>query len=191
MNYGETLTYWYLRLNGFIPMRNFVLHHENIDAEQSADADLLAIRFPHVYEAIGGRPDDWDNERFGNWGLDLARSLALIVEVKTGAVDREEKWWRQERIRAGVQRLGMFPEASVPEIVRELENTTMVHRESWTVAKLLVTDRPVRDRSSLILNLADADEFIWQRIHKFKDAKLADRLRFPDDLMQYLAWKVI
>jgi hypothetical protein len=26
MNYGETLTYWYLRLNGFFLLRNFVLH---------------------------------------------------------------------------------------------------------------------------------------------------------------------
>ncbi len=31
MNYGETLAYWYLRLNGFFPLRNFVLHpvHES------------------------------------------------------------------------------------------------------------------------------------------------------------------
>ena len=48
MNFGETLAYWYLRLNGFIPMRNFVLHRAGIQAPQSADTDLLAIRFPGV-----------------------------------------------------------------------------------------------------------------------------------------------
>jgi hypothetical protein len=26
MNYGETLAYWYLRLNGFFLLQNFVLH---------------------------------------------------------------------------------------------------------------------------------------------------------------------
>jgi hypothetical protein len=56
MNYGETLTYWYLRLNGFIPMRNFVLHRANIEGQAAADTDLLAVRFPHVYEEIGGNP---------------------------------------------------------------------------------------------------------------------------------------
>ena len=55
MNYGETLAYWYLRLNGFIPMRNFVLHPSvNATDKNSADSDLLAVRFLHVYEEIGG-----------------------------------------------------------------------------------------------------------------------------------------
>lgn len=26
MNYGETLAYWYLRLNGFFLLNNFVVH---------------------------------------------------------------------------------------------------------------------------------------------------------------------
>ncbi len=51
MNYGETLTYWYLRLNGFFLLRNFVLH-PSYESEgtnnQAADSDLLAVRFPHV-----------------------------------------------------------------------------------------------------------------------------------------------
>jgi hypothetical protein len=52
MNYSETLSYWYLRLNGFFLLRNFVLHPPYIngrDYEQVADSDLLAIRFPYVY----------------------------------------------------------------------------------------------------------------------------------------------
>jgi hypothetical protein len=71
MNYGETLAYWYLRLNGFFPLRNFVLHPLNgseANDRYTADSDLLAIRFPYVYEEIGGQPEDWDS-RFSSWGL--------------------------------------------------------------------------------------------------------------------------
>ena len=28
-NYGEELVYWYFRMNGFIPMADFVLHGDN------------------------------------------------------------------------------------------------------------------------------------------------------------------
>src|SRR5258706_8881760 len=84
MNYGETLAYWYLRLNGFIPMRNFVLHPlRGAENKQAADSDLLAVRFPHVYEEIGGQPNDWD-DRLKDWGFLLEKELiGLIVEVKT------------------------------------------------------------------------------------------------------------
>lgn len=46
-NYGERLVYWYLRLQGFCPVENFVLHRRTIDDKDihSADADLLAISF--------------------------------------------------------------------------------------------------------------------------------------------------
>lgn len=82
MNYAETLAYWYLRLNGFFPLKNFVLHSSRREerlgregAEQNegyipgADCDLIAVRFPHVYEEIGGQPRQEeaieDNE--GDW----------------------------------------------------------------------------------------------------------------------------
>jgi hypothetical protein len=58
MNFAEQLVYWYLRLNGFFPITNFVLHH---GAEhRTSDADLVAVRFPYVSEDIGGAPTDWE-----------------------------------------------------------------------------------------------------------------------------------
>jgi len=189
MNYGETLAYWYLRLNGFIPMRNFVLHRANIEGQAAADTDLLAVRFPNVYEEIGGQPPDWDNHRFEDWGLDLCNNIALVVEVKTGRINPDRRWWRRERLQAAVLRLGMIDRGQVPEIVADLEQAPAVQVGSWTIAKLLVTDQLLEDDSWFNLTLADADGFIIERIVSYKGDKRADRLRFPDDLMQYLAWK--
>ena len=69
MNFGESLAYWYFRLNGFIPMSNVVLHEYDEDRKHNADADMIAVRFPFVYEEIGGQRDDWDNPRFTSLGI--------------------------------------------------------------------------------------------------------------------------
>lgn len=188
MNFGETLAYWYLRLNGFIPLRNFVLHRANIEALQSADTDLLAIRFPHVYEEIGGKPVDWDHVRFAAWGLDLERPIALIVEVKTGAIDPQMRWWRVPRLRAAILRMGIVEKAAANDIAMQLEQANGVEVGDWIIAKLLVSNETVNG-AWLNLTLEEADTFIANRIKRYKDEKDADRLRFPDDLMQYLAWK--
>lgn len=81
MNFAEELAYWYLRLNGFFLLQNFILHHLGEGPQRgTADSDLLAIRFPYVYEQIGGREQDWDRERFTAWGLEMDKfNLAFIV----------------------------------------------------------------------------------------------------------------
>lgn len=44
----------------------------------TADSDLLAIRFPHVYEEIGGQPEDGDSTRFTTWGFSLLVTTRMI-----------------------------------------------------------------------------------------------------------------
>ena len=106
-NFGETLAYWYLRLNGFFPISNFVLHRSKTN-KYSADTDLLAVRFPYVYEEIGGQNEDWDNT-FSEWGLNLNKDIiGLIVEVKTGRIvtRRINQAFNCERLKYSLQRLG-------------------------------------------------------------------------------------
>lgn len=189
MNFGETLTYWYLRLNGFFPLSNFVLHRMNIEGRPSADTDLLAVRFPHVFEEIGGQQDDWDHRQFAEWGLRLDESLALIVEVKTGTPFGDIRAWRPERLRAAVQRLGMFGPNLIEDLVEELSVRSTATRVGWPVAKLLVSNTPRPGDSWLNLTLERAEDFIRQRIHNYEAEKRADRLFFPEPLMQYFAWR--
>jgi hypothetical protein len=95
MNFGETLAYWYLRLNGFFPLKDFVLHRphnpddtEDYLIERTSDADLLAVRFPHVIENIGGQYEDWDHQNFGDMDFPLDdKIICLLVQVKTTKTD--------------------------------------------------------------------------------------------------------
>ncbi len=41
----EQLGYWYLRLNGFLTIPNFVVHPD-VGHNQETDVDILGVRFP-------------------------------------------------------------------------------------------------------------------------------------------------
>jgi hypothetical protein len=81
MNHGEEAAFWYLRLNGFFAITNFVVHASS-DVVHTSDCDVLGVRLPFVYEEVGGRDDDWDPFLVRN--LNLERPIGIICEVKSG-----------------------------------------------------------------------------------------------------------
>lgn len=195
MNFAEQLAYWYLRLNGFIPLTNFVLHDDNdsqpdnSDRHRTSDADLLAVRFPHVSERIGGNPIDWDHRRFEQWGLDLRQTLGLIVEVKSGTWSGDNLAARHWRVIRGVQRLGMFTEPVAQEVSEALQHRPTTVRNEYAVAKLLVATYPQGNIPWLYLDLRDAVRFVAQRMERYGYRKQPDRMFFDGDLIQFLAWR--
>lgn len=194
MNFAEQLTYWYLRLNGFVPLTNFVLHH---DADRNAnpwtsDADLIAIRFPHVSEVIGGQADDWD-EQFERWNLRLTtETIGLIVEVKSGRLrpkhlrDFKAPSWR---VPYAIRRLGMFTEQEAQGVASALSDQSVARQGGFTVAKLLVGTTDPKLPQWLYLDLENAVEFICRRMKKYANRKGSDRMFFDGDLIQFLAWR--
>lgn len=193
-NFGETLTYWYLRFNGFFPIVDFVLHRDESTIEYSADYDLLAVRFPFVFEQIGGHPSDWDNKTFEDWGIDLNKNtIGLIIEVKTGRNAEIQKSFAANRLLDGIQRLGFWQADQSRTVAHELKNKCFYRdsKERVVVGKLLVAANMPSQHTippCLRLHLNDAHAFIIDRVNKYNDPKQADRLRFPSDLMQYIIW---
>src|SRR5260370_18148761 len=72
----DDLAYWYLRMNGCLTVRNFVLHPKSPKDSQLTDADVVAVRFP------GFEFDDTDADD----ALFSAASepILLVAEVKGG-----------------------------------------------------------------------------------------------------------
>jgi len=192
-NFAEELTYWYLRFNGFFLLSNFVLHclgHEN--QRDTADFDLLAIRFPYVYERVGGQTQDWDKERFSSWGLNIdENSLAFMVEVKSGkraSKNKVKRAFTSERLEKALYRFGIFTQEEVLRVAKELESQEYIEKSSWVIAKLAVTEKEVRG-PWLNLTLNEVDKFIRKRIEYYPKDKYLDRTYFPNILIQYLSWK--
>lgn len=211
-NFGEALTYWYLRLNGFFPLSDLVLHRYN--GTHNADIDLLALRLPHTYERIGGLAADLDTRFQMPWergGMELkGRTVGLIVQVKTGDVspgdlnEGLDRAFSPERLLIGVQRLGILSptEAAIAiDALRHRRSTefppssrVQTPRDDFTnkcgriVAKILVTEEERPNMPGYFAwNLVQMSEFIVNRFERLQD-KDGGRLFFPSDLIQYLAW---
>lgn len=82
----ERLAYWYLRLNGFLLLENFVLHPDR-GTQQRTDADLLGVRFKHRRELLMDPMEDdppiSDSPAYCN---------VIIAEVKRGQCALNGPW---------------------------------------------------------------------------------------------------
>jgi hypothetical protein len=86
----ESLAYWYLRLNGCLTVRNFVLHPPpGGGGGQRTEADVIAIRSPHRSEFDDDRSDD---------GLFTAvdKPLFLVAEATRANCKLNEPWKGQK-----------------------------------------------------------------------------------------------
>ncbi|WP_445288554.1 hypothetical protein [Variovorax atrisoli] len=179
-NYGEAWAYWYLRLNGFFPLGNFVVHKDAV-VRHRADVDLLGVRPPHVFEEVGGQQDDWDPAL--KHEFDLSQTLAWICEVKTGRFD-EEKLFRPDIVGRAVMRLGLVRLEEADTVVDTLRDTATATLGAVTFAKVLFSAEPRADGPYLNITEAHIDNFVEGRIRRYPYEKYKSRMFFPSDLFQ-------
>jgi len=182
MNYGEEIAYWYLRLNGFFPITNFVIHRSS-EIEHSADCDLLAVRFPSVYEEIGGSSDDWDEGLSKDFGFD--HTIGVICEVKTGKYDLGDIF-RPEYVKYAIGRLGFTPRENITAISDELNKVALLEiEEGRRIGKLLIANDQKESSNFIFRSLNSAEDYIIDRVRKYPKEKYADRMFFGSGLFQY------
>ena len=193
-NYAEELAYWYFRLNGFIPMSNFVLHRQkDIEQQQNvhtSDCDLLAIRFPFPWEQIGGQELDYDHELLQVLGCDNQRTVVAIIQVKSGGYqDREIADYFSTHLEYLVRRVGLLPPEEVRKFVRELDRVPVLSTPTCVFSKVTLLrpkPRPAKDPPWTVLNFDVAVEFIKERFRRYAE-KRRDRMFFADSIIQFLA----
>lgn len=175
LNSSEEQSYWYLRLNGFFLIDNFVIHKsKNID--YSADADLIGIRTQFVFEEIGGQPKDWDETLFKNF--DSKSIIGIICQVKGGAIGDKELF-REPYLSYSLDRLGLTADNST--IAKQMESSPLVSfqnelGQNCQIAKLLITrDEPKKEINYLWVTLDYVYDFIRYRIKEYPKEKYADR----------------
>lgn len=199
MNYAESLTYWYLRLNGFFPITNFVLH-QPYGKGQSTDCDVLAVRFPHSRESISNDLNvlPCDRAFFEKCGIDLDNAVVGIIgQVKSGGYATKEvrKGFDTTKLVYSLHRLGVLHHKVVDEAVGDLLNNALWTNGETVVAKLLVDTPQGREESGAgmrpwsEMTVEDAEQFILKRFKKYAKHKSGARMFFGSDLVQYLAWK--
>src|SRR5207245_2536240 len=87
---AEDIAYWYLRLNGFLCLRNFLVHGDR-RGEDRTEIDVVGARFPHRREHLSQpmRDDDWVER--------AERTVVVFCDAKKGASDFNPAWLKHRR----------------------------------------------------------------------------------------------
>lgn len=180
MNHSEEAAFWYLRLNGFFAITNFVVHASR-DVVRTSDCDVLGVRLPFVYEEVGGQDGDWDPFLVEN--LNLARPIGIVCEVKSGDYVVRELF-REDVLRYSIARLGVTPVDDVGRVVEALRGSSIFTLADGTqVCKLLVAMLK-RQGPFLVRGLTEVEHFLQQRVERYPKQKYADRVFFGPVLFQ-------
>jgi len=177
MNYGETIAYWYLRLNGFFLIQNFVIHRTE-EIKYSSDIDILGIRLPYVFEEVGGQKDDWDKALLEKLNPNLA--TGIICEVKTGGFE-EEDLFKRERLTYCLDRFGFAPNLS--NATENIFKNSIYTGENFQIVKLFISHEKAMREDFIQLRINDCRQFIEKRINNYKKKKWQDRLFFQSDYL--------
>lgn len=201
-NYAEQLVYWYLRLNGFFLISNFVYHkiqEDDKDKAYNADADLLTIRPPYYleeipyshkdengnfnYERIPLESDPWLNEFNKKW-------LGAIIEVKGGENTRAEdvqKAFSLGRLQVSLNRLGLIP--SIEEASQGLLEKSRFDYGEGSILKIVFSQVPF-EGPWVNISIDHVNEIIINRMTAPPNyvAKVVSRYFFPSELIQYMIW---
>jgi hypothetical protein len=117
---------WYLRLNGYLAIPNFILHPDK-GGSQRTEVDLIGVRFRHRSEPVGGfgLPDDPAFVSVDNH--------LVLVESKTGTCAINEPWFSPDNSAGILRSVGVFNETDVPQLAAELSETGAARQGDWAI----------------------------------------------------------
>jgi len=175
-NYSEELGYWYLRLNGFFPIGNFVLHSIKDDETEkmyNADADLIAIRPPNALEEIKGVELRLDSKIVSE--DEKLQYIYVYCEVKTSTYDIP-KLFPAERIEYVKKRCGLLTHA----------NSTDIRRSDLKQVLIAIKKKDGLPEKITFIHLNDVISFIKNRFKDYDEYKYPSRMFFKSSLIQFL-----
>ena len=169
LNKPEALAQWYLRLNGFFTISNFVVHPTR-RGSQLTDGDIVGVRFPHRAEFPDGPGADEEVFRHIE-----NRPYFVLAEVKRGFCELNQSWQKpgHEPIVALLQDLGPFAKCQVQEVASNLltngcYDTETLHASllfiGSTFDSVLPTNAPKKSWSELL-------RFIFDRFSEYHRVK--------------------
>jgi hypothetical protein len=171
---AEALAYWFLRLNGFLTIQNFVVHPDT-GQDQETDVDVLGVRFPFRAENLV-KPMR-DHEVFTQY---QDKPLFVIAEVTVQPCKLNGPWTnpaRQNMLRV-LRAIGAFSAHHALAVAAALYGNGYFEDSIYCVSLVCVG----RERSSGVaqrypnvpqLTLEHLARFIYGRFREYRRQKVA------------------
>jgi hypothetical protein len=172
---SERLGFWFLRLNGFLTIPNFVVHPEGPREDgaypQRTDVDVLGVRFPYRAESRGRPMPD-----FALFAREKKRPMVVISEVKTKKCGLNGPWTKPElqNMQKVLSAGGFTPIDQVEGVSAALYVHGIWQDESLVVQLLCFGDEHHRGLGQThpqvhqLLWKRDVLPFIYRRFHEYK-----------------------
>jgi hypothetical protein len=165
----EHLAQWYLRLNGFMTMNDFVLHRDHKPWGQRTDADIFGVRFPFRKEL-----DFEDDEPFRS----VRKPHFIIAEITQGECKLNGPWTEQadNNMQYVLQALGAFDPREIDGIALSLYEKYYYDVPGFRI-ELIAFGKKASDHFSdpskplLQLEFYGLCRFIFRRFRQFEDIK--------------------
>jgi hypothetical protein len=168
----DSLAEWFLRLNGFFTILNFVVHpvEATEGSRQRTDADVLGVRFPNRREIAGDKPLR-DHDAF----QPLKSTLLVIAEVKAGQCKLNGPWTRRkdENVDHVLRALGCVSSTALRAVAASLYESGWYNSKPIQVRLLCFGARTSGTLPEGVLQFTwdDVFRFIYDRYQTFWRAK--------------------
>jgi hypothetical protein len=171
---SEDVAYWYLRLNGFLTLKNFLVHGDR-RGEERTEIDVLGVRFQHRREHFANPMED------DAWITKAASTIVVFCDAKRGARDFNDSWTRRDRrvMESFLALVGIVPQIRWRKVAQDLYRrgqsspkkgllltTLLVHHDPSSMA-------PVRWPDAPRVQLGHALRFIHERFEIYRNIKSA------------------
>lgn len=171
MHKAEDLAYWYLRLNGFLTIPNFILHPDR-RGSQRTDADIVGLRFPFRREFEAEGVDD-SKIRFSE-----SNPTLVFAEVKTGVISINDAWSdpTKKNINKALQSVGLFDSEELAQAANALYDSGRFDGHCYYCSLLFIGNRdtgqaPPKYSGVPRILWDDIIKFIHSRFHRYLELK--------------------
>jgi hypothetical protein len=170
---AETLGYWFLRLNGFLTIPNFVVHPD-VGVNQATEVDAIGVRFPFRREPLDASWPDHPKVEGLDDGLN---PLLVLVEIKAARCKLNGPWLNASRrnMQRVLTAVGIIPEGTELEsVASDLYANGVSSSTRCRVSMLCIGSeysQGVPEQVPQILWRKDVLPFIYQRYKRDPERK--------------------
>ncbi len=179
---SEDLAIWYLRLNGFFTIKNFVVHPEK-GPDQETDIDSLAIRLPHRAEGLTEDDEMVDDSIVLSISNDDISPLLFIAEVKKGLCKFNDTWINRKKknMERFLKAIGCTPKENIKTVADALYDDG-IYRGAYTISLICFGSE---ENKELKINKPAITQILWDDVLGF----IYDRFRkYPMRKAAHMQW---
>lgn len=184
---AEILATWYLRFNGYFPIRGFVVHDAGSVKQrggQITDADVLAVRLPHTAEIIKAPASDVPIVVKTDPGLDVRSGVTdfVIADVSSQSCKcnqlSEDGDIDIEYLIYCLRRFGYWPERKLARLAKMLSRKGCLERRDVRIRVLCFG--VMEDAALRLPQITFTRMLEYMRTDLFECYDLADRMVVSD-----------